>query len=260
MMPGHRQREHALAGKHLRGDAAGRLELVILDRETHLAQPLTELVPRHRGRVRDEAEAVPRVTETPDRVHGPRDRLAGNVQDTVDVEQNRRHGLRVYSVGTDVPLLPVERARRPARAEELDAGRGALRRRDIRGPQRARAAACAREARPARPGDRAGRALAATKPRARDATDPRPDRRGCTPAEKETADHPDGRIPRAAPRRQAPAVRAEAAAPPASGLDVAGALVRPRIDAVHGAEDAEDEQTCNESDSEHASIIGIRYH
>jgi hypothetical protein len=37
-------------------------------------------------------------------------------------------------------------------------------------------------------------------------------------------------------------------------------LVEPRIDAVDRAENAEDEQTGNESDGEHARIIGIRYH
>ena len=40
---GHRQREHALAGEHARGDAAGRLELVVVDREAHRAQQLAEL-------------------------------------------------------------------------------------------------------------------------------------------------------------------------------------------------------------------------
>ena len=39
----HRQREHALAGEHPRRDAAGRLELVVLDREAHLAELLAEL-------------------------------------------------------------------------------------------------------------------------------------------------------------------------------------------------------------------------
>ena len=38
---------------------------------------------------------------------------------------------RVYSLGDRVPLLPLERAGRPARAEELDPGRGALRRRRV---------------------------------------------------------------------------------------------------------------------------------
>ena len=39
----HRQREHPLAREHARGDAPGRLELVVVEREAHRAQPLAEL-------------------------------------------------------------------------------------------------------------------------------------------------------------------------------------------------------------------------
>ena len=42
-MPGIVSASTRLPGEHLRGDAAGRLQLVVLDRETHLAQPLAEL-------------------------------------------------------------------------------------------------------------------------------------------------------------------------------------------------------------------------
>ena len=43
--------------------------------------------------------------QPPHRVDGAGDRLAADVQHAVDVEQNRRHGRRVYSVGSRVPLL-----------------------------------------------------------------------------------------------------------------------------------------------------------
>jgi hypothetical protein len=46
------------------------------------------------------------------------------VQDAVDVQENRGHGRRVYSVGDRVPLLAVERAGRPARPEELEQSTG----------------------------------------------------------------------------------------------------------------------------------------
>ena len=151
----------------------GRLELVVVDREAHLAQRLAELRARHRGRVRDEADAVPGVAQAAHRVDRAGDRLTRNVQHPVHVEQNRRHGRRVYSVGSPLPLLAVERAGRPARAEELDAGRGALRRRGLGRPQRRGAKARARPARARRARDRPGRALAAAKPRARDRADPR---------------------------------------------------------------------------------------
>ncbi len=49
------------------------------------------------------------------------------------------HGRRVYSVGSALPLLALERAGRPARAEELDPRRGALRRRRLGGAARERA-------------------------------------------------------------------------------------------------------------------------
>ena len=67
-----------------------------------------------------------------------RDRLTGHVQNTVDVEENGGHDrLRVYSGheerrpsarGDPVAHVPLERARRPARAEIRDARRGGLRR------------------------------------------------------------------------------------------------------------------------------------
>ena len=38
--PRHRQGEHALALEHARGDAAGRLQLVVVEREAHRAEPL----------------------------------------------------------------------------------------------------------------------------------------------------------------------------------------------------------------------------
>ena len=42
----HRQREHALALQHPRGDSAGRLQLVVVDREAHRAQLLAERAAR----------------------------------------------------------------------------------------------------------------------------------------------------------------------------------------------------------------------
>ena len=175
--PRHRQREHALAGEHLRGDAAGRLELVVLEPETHLAEASGELGAGHRRRVRDEPEPVAGASEAAHGIDRTGDRLAGDMQHTVHVEQNRRHGRRVYSVGTPVPLLTVERAGRAACSEELDTGRGDLRRRGFGRAQRGRAAPGAREARPDGAGDLPGRALTATESRARNRADRRAGRR-----------------------------------------------------------------------------------
>ena len=156
-MPGHRQREHALAREHARGDAAGRLELVVVDREADRAELLAELRARHRRRVGDEADAVPGVAQAAHCVDRAGDRLAGNVQHTVDVEQNRRHGRRVYSVGSRASASPGRagragstrrRARRGSRRSSTSRPRPALtRRRAAAGARAARARSCARSPR-----------------------------------------------------------------------------------------------------------------
>jgi hypothetical protein len=63
------------------------------------------------------------------------------MQDAVDVQENCRHGHRVYSLGDRLPVLTVQRAGRSACAEELDACRGAIRRRGLVGADRFRAEA-----------------------------------------------------------------------------------------------------------------------
>ena len=62
--------------EHARGDAAGRLQLVVVDREPERAQLLAELRARHDRRVRDEADPVAGRAQPPHRVDGAGDRLA----------------------------------------------------------------------------------------------------------------------------------------------------------------------------------------
>ena len=112
----------------------GRLQLVLDEVEPHQLELLGELQPRARGGVRDEAQPVPRVTQGAHRGDRSRDRRAGNVQHTVHVKENCSHGRRVYSLRDRLPLLTLERPGRAARAEELDARRGAVRRRGVDGP------------------------------------------------------------------------------------------------------------------------------
>ena len=49
----------------------------------------------------------PARAQPPDGVDGAGDRLTGNVQHAVDVQQNRRHGRRVYSVGRSPSASPA---------------------------------------------------------------------------------------------------------------------------------------------------------
>ncbi len=167
------------------------------------------------------------------------------MQHTVHVEQNRGHGRRVYSVGTAVPLLTVERAGRPACAEELDAGRGDLRRRGLGRAQRGRAAPGAREARPDGACDLPGRALAAAQSRARDRADRRAGRRGGEAPAEAPADEAVGCRARAQARGEAPAGRPQAGAAAAGRRRleqrpaVADGFVVPRVGAVDGTEDAD---------------------
>ena len=215
----HRQREHALALEHARGDAAGRLQLVVVDREAERAQLLAELRARHRRRVRDEADPVAGGAQPPDGVDGSGDRLAGDVQHAVHVEQNRRHGRRVYSLGSRLPVLPVERPRRPARAEELDPRRGAVRRRGLGGADRRRArGACssgsARScARSPRTSARSS-ATASSRPTGSSSSCARRRRSGGRGARRSRR----AASQRAAARGEAPAGADEAPAPPAGRL------------------------------------------
>ena len=93
------------------------------------------------GGVRDEAQPMAVFAQAPHGVGGAGDRLAGDVQDAVDVEENCRHDRsRVYSRHPQrrspacrdrVAHVAFERAGRPARAEVGDARRGGLRRRGV---------------------------------------------------------------------------------------------------------------------------------
>src|SRR5439155_236830 len=93
-----------------------------------------------------EPKPVPVVTQAADGGGSAGNGCSRDMQDTVDVQENRRHGSRVYSVGDRLPLLTVEWTRRSACAEELDACVGDLRRRGLDG------AARTEEARTSRPG------------------------------------------------------------------------------------------------------------
>src|SRR5262249_2703855 len=158
------------------------------------------------GVVGHEAEPVAVLAQPLDRLGAARDRLARDVEDAVDVQQNRRHGRRVYSrdaIGRPpaergaLPHVALERSRRPARTEVGDGRGGALRRRSLGCVD---AAAEAPRDRPRRPGparNRAGRSQSAAESRAR----PRAARRAAPsrPARgaQARADRADGRRPRA---------------------------------------------------------------
>jgi ribosome-associated protein len=75
-----------------------------------LPQLLGQRVARPRRVVRDEADAMSGVAQPPDRRGGAWNRFPGHVQDTVDVEQNRRHmpgeSIRVNS-RVAIPLTEV---------------------------------------------------------------------------------------------------------------------------------------------------------
>ena len=175
----HRHREHALALEHARRDAAGRLQLVVLEREAERAQLLAELRARHvvefvTKRSRWPASRRRRTASTAPGIGSP---------ETCSTPSTSRRiaAMDAESIRSEVAfrVLPLERSGRPARAEELDPRRGAVRRRGLGGADAsAERAARAREARPGRARDRAGRALAAPEPRARDRADRRAAARG----------------------------------------------------------------------------------
>ena len=119
----------------------------------------------------------PGLAEPRDGLGGAGDRLAGDVQDAVDVEENAGHragSLFVSRARVSIPLgrdrapgLAVERARRPARQHGRDAGRGVF---DVEAsaalterPEAARR----RAGRPGAPRGRPGRAQPGAQPRAR---------------------------------------------------------------------------------------------
>ena len=94
----HRQREDALAAERPDGGAGGGLDLVSSSLDAVRLELLGELRLRPGRRVRHEPQPVAVRAQTAYRVGGAGDRFAGNVQNTVDVEQNRSHDrFRVYS-------------------------------------------------------------------------------------------------------------------------------------------------------------------
>src|SRR6185312_8214727 len=131
---------------------------------------------RARRRVRDEAEPVSGLAETAYRIGRTRQRLTGDVQDAVHVEQNRGHERRLYSRHAFSRLapgrggaagLPFERAGWAARAEVRDAGRRGLRRRGVERAKRRAEATSELARRTGAAGRGAGRAEPGAQPRAR---------------------------------------------------------------------------------------------
>src|SRR5262249_26999589 len=140
-----------------------------------------------------------------DRRGGSGDRRARNVQDAVDVQENGGHGQRVYSLRSRVPLLAARGSGRPARAEDLDARRGPVRRRGLGGPHSGGAGTRPTVARPGRACGRARRAGPASGPAARDPSGPGAGAGSGPSAARPAADEADGC------RQRAPARREEAA-------------------------------------------------
>ena len=131
-MPGHRQREHALA---LRARAQRRC------RSSGARRPRSRS-PSHGATRRAGARDIV-VEFVTKRMRWPASRSRRTASTAPGIgspetcstpsTSSRIAAMDAESIRSEValPLLPVERAGRPARAEELDAGRGALRRRGI---------------------------------------------------------------------------------------------------------------------------------
>ena len=194
----HHEGEHTLPGELARSRGRGCLQLRVLDHEAHLAQLLGENVARPGRVVRDEAHARARHAATrctasaapgiasPETWRTPSmsSRMSAMERESIRVTRS----VSLPSERDRDQGLAVERARRPARPEVVDARRGRVRRRVV---QRAlgRAEAPRPLARGAgRASGRAGRAKPAPEPRARY----RAPRREAS------------RRPRGAPRRRVP--------------------------------------------------------
>ncbi len=89
---GHDQREDALWLNGTPTNATELLELVLVELEAQRGQLRRELRARPRRVVRHEAQCVPCLPEPRDRLRRTGNRLAGDVQDPVDVQENARHG------------------------------------------------------------------------------------------------------------------------------------------------------------------------
>jgi hypothetical protein len=88
----HDEREYTLPLELACGCTRRRLQLLILDREAHLTELLGQLGARTGRVVRDEAQLVAGFPEVGDRLDGTGNRLAGDVEHAVDVQQNACHG------------------------------------------------------------------------------------------------------------------------------------------------------------------------
>jgi len=88
----HDECEHALPGELADRRPRRRLQLVVVEREPHVAQLAGETGARPRRVVGDVTQRVTGSTELRDRVRRARNGLSGDVQNAVDVEQNARHG------------------------------------------------------------------------------------------------------------------------------------------------------------------------
>ena len=94
---GHDEGENPLPGQQLARGERGRLDLVLPDRDSDRAELLRQARPRPRRVVRDEAQDMTIGPQALDAFGCAGNRRAGDVQDTVDVDENGRHRRRVYS-------------------------------------------------------------------------------------------------------------------------------------------------------------------
>ena len=133
----HRQREDTAPFQCARRRDRRRLELLLLEVDSQPLELEREILARPGRVVRDETQPVARLAQLLDRVRRPRDRFPRDLKDALDVQQNGRHGRRVYSghalgehppVGDRAALLALERTGRPARPEDRVAGGSGVRR------------------------------------------------------------------------------------------------------------------------------------
>jgi hypothetical protein len=87
----HRERQDALSAQRARRRPWRRLELLVVQLNAHPTQRGRERRPRARGAVGDESQPVPVGAQPSHRLATAGDRLAGDVEDAVDVQENRSH-------------------------------------------------------------------------------------------------------------------------------------------------------------------------
>src|SRR5262245_2857182 len=138
--PRHRQRKDPAACEGPRRGNRSRLKLVLLEIDSQPLELEGEILASAGRVIGDKAQAVAGLAQILDRLRGTWNSAPRDLEHALDVQQNGRHGRRVYSgdalgepppVGDRAAVLALERTGRPARSEDRIESRGGLRRRDV---------------------------------------------------------------------------------------------------------------------------------